>query len=200
MKKNARRRGHGDGSIDQRGENRWRLRYRIDGKSHSKSICGTKGEATKELRRLLTSGDTGEHVDATKKTLRHWAAEWISMGAPGRKRRKVGARAIERYDELLRCHVFPTLGDRRLQALQSTEIDKLYVDLKRYWRRARTPTSTAFSGHASRRHSARSRSRSIQWSGLPMCPPLAKAITALRWKTRISGNWYSASAARPCSR
>jgi integrase len=75
--------------------------------------------------------DSGEHVDATKKTLRAWAQEWIAMGASGRKRRKVGARAVERYDELLRCHVLPTLGDRRLQSLQSTEIDKVYVQLEK---------------------------------------------------------------------
>lgn len=35
------------------------------------------------------------------------------------------------YDELLRCHVLPTLGDRRLQSLHSTEIDKLYVELEK---------------------------------------------------------------------
>jgi integrase len=41
----------------------------------------------------------------------------------------VGQRSVERYGELLRCHVLPTLGDRPLQQLRSTEIDALYVAL-----------------------------------------------------------------------
>ena len=53
------RRSHGTGGLDQRGENSWRLRYRVDGKVHTKSFRGTKTEAGKELRRLLLSGDTG---------------------------------------------------------------------------------------------------------------------------------------------
>jgi integrase len=56
------RRTYGDGGIDARGENSWRLRYRVNGKRFSKSFRGTKTEALKELRRLLRSGDTGEHI------------------------------------------------------------------------------------------------------------------------------------------
>jgi integrase len=41
----------------------------------------------------------------------------------------VGQRSIERYADLLRCHVLPTLGERPLQKLRSTEIDSLYVKL-----------------------------------------------------------------------
>ena len=35
-------------------------------------------------------------------------------------------RAVERYDELLRVHVVPQIGEKRLQALMSTDIDALY--------------------------------------------------------------------------
>ena len=54
---------------------------------------------------------------------------WVAIGAPGRRQKKVGRRTIERYSDLLRCHVVPTLGERRLQELQATEIDALYLDL-----------------------------------------------------------------------
>lgn len=62
-------------------------------------------------------------------TLGQWIEHWLSIGCPGRRCREIGARARERYAQLLRCHVVPALGDRPLQQLQSTEIDDLYAQL-----------------------------------------------------------------------
>jgi integrase len=122
------KRSYGTGALDARGENTWRLRYRIGGRSFSKTVRGTKSEAQKTLRALLHAGDTGEHVAPDKMTLGQWIEHWVSIGAPGNRRRKaVGQRSIERYGELLRCHVAPTLGGRPLQQLQPAEIDALYV-------------------------------------------------------------------------
>jgi integrase len=126
----TKRRTYGDGGIDERGYGSWRLRYRVNGQRFTKSFRGNKTDALKELRRLLRSGDIGEHVTPDKMTLRQWAEHWISIGAPGNKRRReVGQRTVERYAELIRCHVLPTLGERPLQQLQSSEIDTLYVRL-----------------------------------------------------------------------
>ncbi len=126
----SKRRGHHDGGIDLRAQNSWRLRYRINGKRFTKTIHGTKSEAQKVLRDLLHAGDTGEHVTPDKMTLGQWIEHWISIGCPGnKKRREVGQRSIERYAELLRCHVVPMLGERPLQQIQATEIDALYVQL-----------------------------------------------------------------------
>jgi integrase len=125
----TKRRGHGDGGIDQRSENAWRLRYRINGKRYSKAFHGTLSEARKELRALIRSGDTGTHVEPDKITVAEWIDRWIAAGAPGRSQKKAGRRTVERYSQLMRCHVVPTLGPRRLQQLQATEIDELYVAL-----------------------------------------------------------------------
>jgi integrase len=125
-----RRRTHGDGGIDARGENSWRLRYRVNGRRFTKAFHGTLSEARKALRDLLHAGDKGEHVAPDKATLGDWIEHWLGIGAPGgRRRREVGARSLERYSELLRLHVVPTLGGRPLQQLQSTEIDALYEKL-----------------------------------------------------------------------
>jgi integrase len=125
----VRRRGHGDGAIDRRGENSWRLRYRVSGKRYSKAFHGSLSDARKELRALVRSGDTGTHVEPDKITVAEWIRRWIAAGAPGRSQKKAGRRSVERYGQLMRCHVTPTLGDRRLQQLQATEIDELYVAL-----------------------------------------------------------------------
>jgi integrase len=125
----SKKRAYGDGGIDERGENSWRLRYRVHGQRFTKTFRGTKSDAQKELRRLLHSGDAGTHVTPDRTTFAQWAQRWIAIGAPGRRQKKVGRRTIERYSELLRCHVVPTLGERRLQQLQAIEIDALYLDL-----------------------------------------------------------------------
>jgi integrase len=124
------KRSFGDGGIDERGEGRYRLRYRHNGKRFSKAFRGTISEARKELRRLIRSGDTGEHVDPNKITVGQWIDQWVEAGAPGRKKKRVGQRTLERYEELLRVHVKPTLGARPLQQLRGDEIDKLYAALE----------------------------------------------------------------------
>jgi integrase len=123
------KRGHGDGGIDQRGEDVFRLRYRVDGKRHAKTFHGTLTEARKELRKLIRSGDTGEHVTPNKTTVAAWVDQWLNAGAPGRRKKKVSQRTLERYEQLLNTHVKPKLGARPLQQLQATEIDKLYSDM-----------------------------------------------------------------------
>jgi integrase len=126
----TKRRAHGDGNIEERGENIFRLRYRVNKKRYRATFRGTLKEATTELRRLLRSGDTGEHVAPDKATLATWAKHWIEIGVPGRKKQKVGERAIERYNQLLRTHVLPTLGEYKLQQIDSAHIDKLYLSLE----------------------------------------------------------------------
>jgi integrase len=133
------KRSYGDGGIDERGENSWRLRYRVNGKRFSKTFRGSPSDARKELRRLIRSGDTGEHVSPAKITLAEWIDRWIALlerqpndneGEGRRKRGLVNRRTLERYEELLRCHVKPTLGRRPLQQLQGSEIDDLYHKLE----------------------------------------------------------------------
>jgi integrase len=132
------KRGYGDGGIDERGENVFRLRYRVNGKRFSQTFRGTLSEARKELRRLIRSGDVGEHIAPDKVTLSEWVDRWFVLlnrqqveGDGPRRRGLVSNRSIERYENLLRGHVIPTLGSRPLQSIQASEIDDLYVDLEK---------------------------------------------------------------------
>jgi integrase len=124
------KRGHGEGTIQERGEDTYRLRYRVDGKRFTKTFHGSMTEARKELRKLLKTGDDGEHVDPSKKTVGQWIKEWLAAGAPGRRKKRVGQRTLERYEQLLSTHVEPVLGERLLQQLRAPEIDKLYAGLE----------------------------------------------------------------------
>lgn len=112
----TKRRAGGEGSIDQRGPDTWRIRYRIDGKRFAATVHGTKALAQRELRRLLREGDTGEHVEPTRRTLAQWAAEWLALLGRG----TVSARTREGYANLLRLHALPELGGRRLQQITTS--------------------------------------------------------------------------------
>lgn len=126
------KRDHGDGGIDERGKDHWRLRWRVDGKRYSKSFRGSISEARKELRRLMKSADDGQHVAPDKLTIATWVDRWTALLHRGENtggRGLVNARTSERYEELLRLHVIPRLGKRPLQRITATEIDALYMAL-----------------------------------------------------------------------
>jgi integrase len=120
----TKKRGHREGGIDARGDNRWRLRYRVDGQRFTKAFHGSKLEATKELRRLLASGDGGVHVPPARTTLADWVTEWLALWE-----RKVSAQTLEHYGKLLRGNVLPVLGHRPLQEIGPSELDRLYGEL-----------------------------------------------------------------------
>jgi integrase len=136
----AKKREHGEGTISERGENVFRLRYRVVNKRYSVTFRGTRVEAKKKLRELLNSGDKGEHVAPDKMKLSEWAEKWLALlgrkpegdsdKQRARRRGLVNPRTLERYTELLNLYVKPKLGDMRLQQLVSTSLDDLYVELE----------------------------------------------------------------------
>ena len=129
------RRSYGDGSIDARGPDRYRLRWRVGDKRFSKSFHGLISEARKELRRLIKSADDGQHIAPDKLTFAAWVNRWVALlrrnDDTGKKRGLVNSRTLERYEELLRLHVVPALGTRPLQRITATEIDILYTELEK---------------------------------------------------------------------
>jgi integrase len=124
------KRSYGNGTVQERGEGVFRLKYWVNSRQLSTTFRGTKADAKKELRRLIGAVDTGNHVDPIRLTVADWIAQWIAAGAPGRKKMKVSQRTLERYEQLLKTHVKPVLGERPLQQLRAPEIDKLYADIE----------------------------------------------------------------------
>jgi integrase len=129
------KRSHGDGGIDTRGENVHRLRYRLNGKRFTKTFHGTSTDARKELRRLIRSGDVGEHIAPDKVKFGEWVDRWFvllnrqQVEGDARRRGLVSNRTIEKYEQLLYGHVVPVLGARPIQLIQAGEIDDLYMAL-----------------------------------------------------------------------
>jgi hypothetical protein len=71
------------GHIRQRSPGSWEVRYSIGtdaatGKRRvaTAKVCGDRKAAERELRRLLRTLDTGEHVDPTRMTVQQWLTTW----------------------------------------------------------------------------------------------------------------------------
>ncbi|MES5485929.1 site-specific integrase [Bradyrhizobium sp. INPA03-11B] len=108
------------------------MRYRINGKMQSQTMPEgtTRAEARTKLTELVDARNKGNAVETSKLTVAQWFERWIELGAPGRRRERVGQRTLERYEELLRVHVTPKVGDKLLQKLRSTDIDDIYAGLE----------------------------------------------------------------------
>jgi integrase len=116
-KRKHKRRGHGEGSIDPRGENRWRLRWRVDGVRYNKAFSGSITEARAELRRLLKSADDGQHVAPAKITVEQYVTDWLGTDS------SLSPKSRERYQQLAKHQVIPHLGSVPLQRLNPRQID-----------------------------------------------------------------------------
>jgi hypothetical protein len=171
------RRAHGEGEIVRRGEGTWRLRYYVNNRRFSKTVHGTDSEAKKAMRALLTSGDTGEHVAPDKISLAEWAKSWIAIGAPGRRRQHGGRRTVERYEELLRCHVLPIPASAACSNCSPHRLIICTSRSKPSWHRGRCTTCMRCSARVSMPPCARACWRPIRSSGPRKCLHPARATT-----------------------
>jgi hypothetical protein len=117
----------------------------------------TRRDAEVALREELGRRDQGIILSAEKVTLAGFVDRWLAhMASLGRD-----GRTVERYGELLRLHVLPTLGALQLRQLTPMDLSDLYARLLREGRRdgraggsrpARSATSTVrCTGRSSRR-------------------------------------------------
>jgi integrase len=122
-----RRNRRGNGQIVQRGEDTFRLRYTIDSKRFSQTFRGTKADARIEMRRLVRSGDTGEHVAPNKMTVGEFVRarvnQWEAAG-------DITARTAGRYRELVENQIVPHLGAELLQKLRPLDIEVWHTKLR----------------------------------------------------------------------
>ena len=98
-----------EGSIRQRSPGSFEVRYSLGTdaatgrrKTATATVRGDRKDAEKELRRLLRSLDTGEHVDPTRMTVRQWLTAWLDT-----IQQEVARRSHDRYASILHHHLIP---------------------------------------------------------------------------------------------
>jgi integrase len=116
------------GHIRQRSRNSWELRYSLGtnpatGKRRvaTTTVKGNRRAAEKELRRLLRTVDTGEHIEPSRVTVREWLTTWLAA-----VREEVSPKSYERYAEIARHFLMPALGNLPLAKLAPAHLQQTY--------------------------------------------------------------------------
>src|ERR1700687_421928 len=86
------------------------------------TVRGSRKDAEKELRRLLRTLDTGEHVDPTRITVRELLASWLAA-----VREEIAPKTHERYSELVNHFLAPALGNLPIAKLAPVHIQEAYA-------------------------------------------------------------------------
>jgi integrase len=117
------------GHIRERSPGSWELRYSLGsdpatGKRRmaTATVRGNRRAAEKELRRLLRTLDTGEHVDPSRMTVREWLTSWL-----GAIREEVSPKTHERYGEIVMNFLAPELGNLPIIKLAPVHISAAYT-------------------------------------------------------------------------
>jgi hypothetical protein len=125
------------GSIRERSPGSFEVRYSLGtdaatGKRREATVTvhGTRKDADKELRRLLTALDKGEHVDPSRMTVREWLATWLAS-----IREEVSPKTHERYSEIVNHFLAPALGNLPITKIAPAHIQMCYSDLAQGGRR-----------------------------------------------------------------
>ena len=119
------------GHIRQRAPGSFEVRYSLGTdpatgkrKVATTTVRGARRDAERELRRLLRSLDTGEHIDPTRITVRQWLTTWLST-----VEQEVAPRSHERYASIVNHHLIPALGALQITKLAPAHIQNFYNDL-----------------------------------------------------------------------
>lgn len=141
------------GHVRRRGERSWELKYDVGAdastgrrKTRYASFKGTKRDAEIELAKLVAAASKGETVDPSKITVAEFLDRWERDWATG----NVSPKTLERYSELMRMHVRPRIGVRRLQKLRMVDLNDLYATLQRDGRGAAGGLAARTVGHVHR--------------------------------------------------
>jgi integrase len=125
------------GSIVNRGTNRWavilELGYQPDPKDPARqkrkqkwfAVRGIRKDATNKLAELIDQHNKGTYVAPHKRSVAEWMTEWLEKAI--KPRRTAGTHEV--YEHTIRQHVRPAIGDVRLQALHSLDLERLYATL-----------------------------------------------------------------------
>ena len=128
----ASRRGHGDGALFKRADGYWvgavQLPAGPDGKRRSKRVVRkNRNEAAAALRKLQADLEAGRVAMSPATTLGAWLDYWYAEILP---HRNVKPGTVLSYRNVIKNHVKPVLGAKRIDKVQPADLRHLYVKLQ----------------------------------------------------------------------
>lgn len=124
------RRGRGEGSIEELPSGKWRATLSLgfkpqSGKRDKRHVtAATKKEALAWLRAAQADQAKGMLAEPGKLTMAAWLTQWLELKKP-----KVEPRSWEPYEQHVRLHLTPLLGNLRLSNLRPMQIENMYSGL-----------------------------------------------------------------------
>ncbi len=107
-----------DSACDEELRHRWILAA-ID------AVRGSKHDAEGELARVIEKIRDGQPLDPSKLTVRIYLGQWLTSIQPS-----VSPKTFERYQEIVKRHLVPALGDTLLRRLSSLQIEAYYAQAR----------------------------------------------------------------------
>ena len=118
------------GHIKQRAKGSWSIVIDLGrdatGKRKQKwtTLRGTKKQAQAELTRLLNEINTGEYIEPSRMLVSEYLTRWLKDYAEP----SVSPKTNERYAQIIRDNINPTLGNYYLSKLKPLHIQSFYTD------------------------------------------------------------------------
>lgn len=116
------KRGHGEGSIYRRKDDRWTAEISLEG-GKSKFLYGkTRKEVQEKLKTALYEQQQGTLVTGPQQKVGHFLIHWLEDV----HKQSIRARTYERYEEIVRLHLVPGIGHHQLQKLSPQHLQSFY--------------------------------------------------------------------------
>jgi integrase len=116
------KRGHGEGSIYRRKDGRWTAEISLEG-GKSKFLYGkTRKEVQEKLKTALYEQQKGMLVTGPQQTVEQFLMLWLEDV----QKPSVRSRSYERYEEIVRLHLVPAIGQHPLQKLSPQHLQAFY--------------------------------------------------------------------------
>jgi integrase len=93
---------------------------------HNKTIRGTKKQAEAYGRKIQHEVDTGVFREAAHQTVGEYLDHWMEHTA----HRKVRPRTLEGYEDVLRLHVRPVVGDVPMGSLSPQDVERIVTTME----------------------------------------------------------------------
>ena len=126
----AKRRADGEGNVRQKRPNLWEARivagHKKDGSPIYKYVSGrTQKEAYEKLRELITEYRNVELTEDSQITVEEWLQKWMDEYMLF----SIREQTWKSYESVIRLHILPNLGNRKVASLTTSVVQKFYNKL-----------------------------------------------------------------------
>jgi len=116
------KRGNNEGSVTRRPDGRWEARITLEDGKRKSFYAKTRQEAARKLAAALRDHDAGLPVVGDKQTLGQYLATWLDTMRPN-----VKPKTYRSYEQLVRVHILPLVGDVPLSKVGAQQVQLLYA-------------------------------------------------------------------------